>query len=169
MDKALIKKYTNKYKRRITPEDFKDLQQEAAIAMWKAMERFDETKGVLEHFIARCIKGAVLNFLRDRLTTIRTPRGSDPISTFDIYANSSRDDEEFLLIDKFVHQRDDLTELPIYIEPYVQLMTNQQREVIRMTYEGYSQREVSELLGISQMTVSREIQRVRDKIIAEGC
>ena len=57
--------------------DYDDLYQVAALALVKALERFDPSRGVqFDSFVTPAMVGEVKNYFRDKSRLIRPPRGS---------------------------------------------------------------------------------------------
>ena len=47
---------------------------------------------------------------------------------------------------------------------YLNALTDKQREVAKLTFEGYKQREIAQMLGISQSAVSCRLAGARDRL-----
>ena len=52
------------------------------------------------------------------------------------------------------------------IELYERLkgLSPRQRQVVRLLYEGYSQREIADRLGVKRSTIRNHIERIRDRL-----
>jgi len=185
--------------------DYDDLYQVAALALFKAVDRFDPTRGIkFVSFVTPTMVGEVKNYFRDRSRTIRMPRrGTQLIRQIetakeellqelhrmprvDELAEKLGLTEEEILeaietggalnvvsLDYTPEGDEDAAPLDNYLGTEDQgyssfenndavrramaLLDDRQKEIIRMRYfENMSQREVADVLGISQMTVSRE-------------
>lgn len=76
-------------------EPIEDLIQVGSIGLIKAFGKFDRNKrNSPAGLIRSCVKGEISHYLRDRVTTIRTPRGNPPkrISSLDIPVSESKGD-----------------------------------------------------------------------------
>ena len=57
--------------------DYDDLYQTAALACVRALKAFDPARGLkFSTYVTPSVTGVVRNFLRDKATLMRTPRGS---------------------------------------------------------------------------------------------
>ena len=60
--------------------DYDDLYQVAALALVKALERFDPARGIqLDSFVTPTMVGEVKNYFRDKSRLIKPPRGSSEV------------------------------------------------------------------------------------------
>ena len=79
-----------------------DLQQEAWLALWRARDRIDTTRGTAEAYVSRLAKGAVQHYFRDRYAMIHLPRwkweaGDRPPEVLSLDALEGDDEEGGIL------------------------------------------------------------------------
>ncbi len=143
-----------------------DLIQEGMIAYWKAAENYDPEKGVpLKGYAAACISGRVKNFIRDKTRLIRTPRdGKSEHYTFQSEYFTVVDSDNNETVNFAMVSEDDLTDSEMYLSAYYDLLNERELKIIEMSLDGYSQHQIAPVMGISQMTVSRTVQKIREKI-----
>lgn len=51
-----------------------------------------------------------------------------------------------------------------YIEVFMDGLDDSQKEIVKYLYEGRTQAEIAELIGVNQSTVSRRIDSIREKV-----
>lgn len=139
------------------------------IGLIKAIQSFDEGKGKLSTYAARCIENELLMMLREekkrsREISLYEPIGTDKegneISLFDVV--ESREEQ----IDKICEVKDDLQKLKVCLQ---NKLTNREYEIITRRYglEGRkeeTQREIAKDLGISRSYISRIEKRALEKL-----
>jgi RNA polymerase sigma-B factor len=191
--------------------DAEDLEQVAALALMKAMNRFDPEAGRFEHYAAATISGELKRHLRDRCWSVRVPRGlqesvlevsrvSRELSqqlgrmpdTEDIaretgwekpavleamqagvaFRSSSLDaprstDSEATILDTLGGPDADLdlAEQWHAVAPALERLPERERSILYLRfYEDLTQSEIAEIVGVSQMHVSRLLNRALEKL-----
>ncbi len=161
----VVKKYVNQEKNRTLDE----LISVGTIGLMKAVTSFDEKKGKLSTYAAKCIDNELLMLLRgDKKTTkevsLYEPIGADgdgnEISLYDVIESDER------LIDVQCELNDDVEKLKVLIES---VLSKREGEIIVRRYGLYghrelTQREVAKRLGISRSYVSRIEKKALDKL-----
>lgn len=197
--------------------DYDDLYQVAALALTRAIERFDPDRGVkLASFVTPGMVGEVKNYFRDKSRLIRPPRragelarmvdaarerltqelGRSPrvdeiadfagISEDDVLEameaaaaqpvsldmQTSSDDEDLKLSSVLGFEEKGFAEFENadLLRRSMQALSDQQREIIRLRFfENRSQRETAQIIGVSQMSISRAERSALEKMrIAMG-
>ncbi len=200
--------------------DYDDLYQVGALALFKALERFDTDKGVkFVTFATPTVVGEIKNFFRDRSRLINIPRRSGAllkkieqvkdelvhelhrmptaqeladalgesietvletlemkgaISPVSLDMPASDEDEAFSLhsVLGFEEGGYQAVEARDMIQRAMKGLSENERQIIVERFiHNRSQREVAQMMGVSQMTVSRSekkaVERFR-KLIEEG-
>lgn len=151
----VLKKYLCKLSDRFIRQYIEDLRQVALIGLWKACMRFDSSKGfTFSTYAVRIIQGELSIYVEtitrsrrkggtQKIISLETPT-DDGLTVGDLLPAPEKEDITWILDDK--------------------RLTERQRTIARMKYEGYSQAEIGEKMGLRQTTISREIKRIADKL-----
>jgi RNA polymerase sigma factor (sigma-70 family) len=139
--RSLARRYANK------GEPLDDLEQVASVGLLKAIDRFDLDREVkFATFAVPTIAGEIKRHFRDRGWMLRVPREVQELN-----ARLSR-------------TREALTR-DLGRAPTVDELAPREREILRLRFfEGLTQREIADEVGISQMHVSRLIRRSVDAL-----
>lgn len=129
-------------------ERLDDLVQVGALALVRAVDRCDPSRRELSAYLARCVEGEVLNYLRDRASVIRRPRRPSapllPLLEID---------------DDLPAEGPELDEAPLdraAVAAAARALDERERWILlRIYFQDRSQAEVAAELGISQAHVSR--------------
>jgi RNA polymerase sigma-B factor len=191
--------------------EYDDLYQVASLALLKALERYDITRGFkFSSFATPTIVGEIKNYFRDKSRMIRLPRkeseyikkienaktqltnslGRSPVpaeiaeylgiteeqvlelmesgystktASLDFYIDNEGETDLMAVIGR--EEKDyGLIEDRDFIERVMETLDEQERMVIRERfYNGKSQREISEKMGVSQMYISRMERRIIER------
>ncbi|HCS75828.1 MAG TPA: B/F/G family RNA polymerase sigma-70 factor [Clostridiales bacterium] len=201
----IAKKFTNR------GIEYDDLFQVASLALIKALERYDVTKGFkFSSFATPTIVGEIKNYFRDKSRIIRLPRkesefikkienaksyllnqfGRSPTpeeigeylgitseqvleliesncstktASLDYYIDNEGETDLMAVIGN-EEKNYQLIEDRDFIQRVMSTLTEQERKVINERfYNGRSQREISEEMGVSQMYISRMERRVLER------
>ena len=147
-----------------------DLIQVGALGVLKAIDLYKvEDKGSFKTYVSICIKGKILQFLRDKAYTIKPPRDLKENETRNIIsldeAVFSADGAETVL-DRISDEDFEQTyENKKMIEFALNKLANQEKEAIYKYYiEGLKKKEIAQELGVSAMQVTRLIKRALKKM-----
>lgn len=145
------------------PQDFisqhgDDLKQEGLIGLWKASERFDESRGnKFTSYAVSLIRGYMLIYIE---TVYRSKRKGEKLQFVSLDAEYFKD----VTFHAAIPTKGEEDELWILTD---NRLTEEERKLVRLIYEGYTQKEIAGLLGIKQPTVSRRILLIKEKLIEE--
>ncbi len=202
---AISRKFTNR------GIDYDDIRQVAAIALIKAVERFDPEKGVkFISYATPTIIGEIKRFFRDKGSIIRIPRQiyevykkvnqakehlsnvlqrSPKVDEIAQYLNigeeavleiiESRNAGSVQSFDNNAHSEDELElnetigendstyekiENRDFLEKSMDRFSQSEKEFIKARYfEGMTQKQIADKLGVSQMYISRMERRILSK------
>lgn len=202
---------------RFGSEPYDDLKQVAQLALLKAVDRYDPTRGIpFTGFATPTILGELKRHFRDRTWAVRVPRGThdllmevekatakltvelqrspsvaeiaerlavEPIEVLEaLEADGNRkplsfdvgtdDEEEGSTLGELFGEEDtgfDLAEHRCAIAAVIGDLDDRERELLRLRFEeDMTQSEISEILGVSQMQVSRLLRRILAKVRARA-
>lgn len=138
-----------------------DYIQEGMIGLWKALKRFDSSRGVrFSTFAVICILGEVRSYIRREMRRPTTYSLDFPITEEGDYTlgdtlYSDCDMFEDRLLNKIDTERD-LLHLKNQIDDIG-------RNILYLKIEDKSQREIAEELGVSRTKVFNEIKSIKEK------
>lgn len=156
---GLLHNRTNKY---IAHTLYDDIFQEAQIALWRAYKRYNKPNNEFMTFAYSWIWGAISTFLRDYNKTHVRNRAIDVVMSIDKSIN--KEDDIYLkdiIKDDYDLQKEILKKSEI--NDILSQVTDRQRKILIMIARGYSQSEISKLLGITRQGVNEHLRRVRSK------
>lgn len=148
----IVKKYQS------SEDDTEDLISIGTIGLIKAVSTFEEHKGKLVTYAAKCIENELLMFMRSKKKTSRETSYYEPIGT-------DKEGNEIHLLDIIESQeRDAFTQISLKsdsLKAYAlleEILTERERQVLVMRYglydqREYTQREIAQMLGISRSYV----------------
>jgi RNA polymerase sigma factor (sigma-70 family) len=128
--------------------DLEDIQQEAVIAVWLALKRFDSDKASLRTFVERVVTSTVQSQLRRSRAAKRTKR--------DLPARATGSLELLVRID-----------FQLDLRSVLRGLTTQDRQVAYLVCE-YRAAEVARILNVSRASVHRSIHRIRTTLQEVG-
>lgn len=144
------KKIKEKTPKAIVRNNEDDIIQEGLVGLWLAAERFDETRGTqFATYATPYIGGYIKKYIADE-TGMRKRTEQPTIVSLDV---PSGDTTWLECIP--APETEDVT----WILESDQL-NDFQKAVARMTYEGYSQREIEQALGKSRTTVGTTLKQI---------
>ncbi len=161
----IVKKYQS------AEDDTEDLISIGTIGLIKAVSTFDEGKGKLATYAAKCIENELLMFMRSKKKTSRETSYYEPIGT-------DKEGNEIHLLDIIEsEERDAFTQISLKTDSQKaydllgKVLTERERRVLVMRYGLYgqrvsTQREIAKSLGISRSYVSRIEKKAVEKLRA---
>jgi RNA polymerase sigma factor (sigma-70 family) len=125
-----------------------DLEQEALIGVWRAIERFDQSRASLRTFVERIVSNRIASNLRRARAGKRTKPPD--------YGPLVESPPMFVTV-----------ELRLDIDCALATLGRRERKVARLL-EGYRPAEIARVLGISRAAVYRIIDTIRETFIEAG-
>lgn len=151
MEEALIKRYRyivdvvlNKYRIYYDREEFEQI---AMIALWQALENFDERKGGLESYLYSMIRFTISKALQKKYVDIE---------------HTAISDERFQFISSNEYENDFVK---VMVRELLSLLREEDRNIIELSYiYGLTNKEISKLLGKSEESVKKKRNRIIKKL-----
>jgi len=147
--------------------ELNDLIQEGMIGLSNAINDYEENKDIkFITFANVCIERQLLNFLRDinrhKHQVLNTSVSIDAenkggITLLDILNddNNPSPEDTFMLNEEQKELKDEIKEV----------LTEKEKEVFDLRYEGFTYQEIARLLNMSKKAVDGTISRIKQKII----
>ena len=130
-----------------------DFQQIARLGLWKACLRYDETKGKFSTYAVPAIENEIKMELR------KMSRKPIEISLDDFVKDTS-DDADRLTISGICMGEQDVEFIDTtWVDKE---LTNRQKRILSLLYDGMVQADIAREIGISQTTVSKEVAKIRN-------
>ncbi len=142
-------------------ENYKDdIVSSGMLGLVKAANAFDEMRGVkFSTYAARCITNEMLMFIRrmnrqvPHEVSLYAPVGTDEKGHTLCYADILECDGD--CPEKAIAS--------LTVESFIRKQSETDREIIDALRQGYKQREIADMLGVKQSTVSRKIRRIKQR------
>ena len=135
-----------------------DVVQVGLIGLWRACEVYDPNKGKFSTIAVFYIKNEILNFLtRDYKKGFCKDSLDEQISNTDLCKNDIIYDETYEI------PVDDISSKKI-IEDYIKMKDGQARKILQLLLNGYTQKEISDIIGTSRMYVHNVIKEIRTEL-----
>lgn len=136
-------------------ENYKeDIISEGMLGLCKAADTFDESRGVrFSTYAAMCIRNAMLMFIR------KTSKHYPHEVSLNMVIGRDAEDSVLTLAD--VIEDEIITR--IMLKEFEEKQTPKDRRILREIRQGKKQREIGEIVGMSQAQVSRRIRKMREK------
>ena len=130
-----------------------DFQQIARLGLWKACLRYDETKGRFSTYAVPAIENEIKMELR------KMSRKPIEISLDDFVKDTS-DDADRLTISGICMGEQDVEFIDTtWVDKE---LTERQKRILSLLYDGMVQADIAKEIGISQTTVSKEVAKIRN-------
>jgi RNA polymerase sigma-B factor len=186
---SLVRSLARRYSYR--GEQLEDLVQIGAIGLIKAIDRFDLNRGVeLTTYATPNIIGEIKRHFRDKGWSVRVPRGLQELNvqlsrlveqltvqlgrspTITELAKAAGVEEEEVLealeSGRTEEHQYDVSEDRAVLAPGFRVLDERERKILHLRFfEGLTQSQIAQQVGISQMHVSRLIRRSLEKIREE--
>lgn len=146
----------------VSDPEFDDLVQEGSIGLLKACNTFEPSKGSkFSSYACTCIRNNILMYLRTR----RRQSKLETISS-DTIISDPRDPQGSTRLIDLIEDQGSSVDNKVAMSLMIRALKSEcpkYKDVLRLTYEGYNQREIGERLGFSQSHVSRIQSRLYSK------
>lgn len=146
----------------VSDNEFEDLVQEGSLGLVKACNTYDPSKGFkFSTYACICIRNNILMYLRTR----RRQSKLETISS-DTFIINPRDPQEAIRMIDLLEDPGSSVECKVATSLLIEalkLECPKYKDILRLAYEGYNQREIGERLGVSQSCVSR----IRSKLCSK--
>lgn len=130
-----------------------DFQQIARLGLWKACLRYDENKGKFSTYAVPAIENEIKMELRKK------SRKPIEISLDDLIRDTSDDTDGLTIFGICMGDQDVGFVDTIWADKE---LTERQKRILSLLYNGMFQDDVAREIGISQTTVSREVAKIRN-------
>lgn len=146
--------------------ELEDIVQEGMIGLYKAIKNFSENKSTFKTFAVTCIKHQIQSAIKKANTKKNAPL-SNSVSLQSFSDNS--DDEQFLPVnlimqvspDERVVEKENYQNLVLTIK---KALSKKEFEVLRYYLQGYSYKEIAEILKISGKSIDNSLTRIKSKL-----
>ena len=146
--------------------ELEDIVQEGMIGLYKAIKNFSENKSTFKTFAVTCIKHQIQSAIKKANTKKNAPL-SNSVSLQSFSDNS--DDERFLPVnlimqvspDERVVEKENYQNLVLTIK---KALSKKEFEVLRYYLQGYSYKEIAEILKISGKSIDNSLTRIKSKL-----
>ena len=150
-----------------------DMMQYALLQVVESVDKFDSTKGDLRKFIAGIVYNSYKTYVRDN-----EYRGKDLFTSLDENVNDGEEKETTLLDtigdNDLKYQNIEYVELmkefdneieKRNVNKYNKINAKELHFIIDMLMEGYKQKEISIMLSISNVTINKKINLIKEIIL----
>lgn len=132
-----------------------DVKSSGFIGLYVACQRYDESMAEFSTFAVPYIRGYMLKYIQDQLKS----RNKNKINFDYLEDVVSRDGNNTLTLADILPAEE---KIDVNWILYDNRLDEKQRKVLKLTYEGYNQRETGEKIGLTQVQISRILKKVRD-------
>ena len=130
-----------------------DFQQIARLGLWKACLRYDENKGKFSTYAVPAIENEIKMELRKK------SRKPIELSLDDLIRDTSDDADGLTIFGIFMGDQDVGFVDTIWADKE---LTERQKRILSLLYNGMVQDDIAREIGISQTMVSREVAKIRN-------
>ncbi|NQZ57006.1 MAG: sigma-70 family RNA polymerase sigma factor [Lentisphaeraceae bacterium] len=139
----------------INDNDIDDLFQKISLRLWKALPKYDSSKGKFRSWLSKVVRNEVLNYFRSKKS-----KNED----FEV-VNEALNDEPAL--DKLIEDEWEKYILTMALENLEKIFSGQAIKVFRLSLAGYSNQKISEETDIKLESVKVLKSRVKGRCIEE--
>ena len=146
----------------VSDQEFDDLVQEGSLGLVKACDTYDPSKGFkFSTYACICIRNNILMYLRTRCRQSKLKTISS-----DTFISNPQDPQVATRRIDLIEDPGSSVECKVDTSLLIEALKSEcpeYKDVLRLTYEGYNQREIGERLGVSPSSVSRIQSKLRSK------
>lgn len=146
LDEEIILKLKS-YCKKLTPIYYEDLLHDSILKIYSNKNKFDDSKGVFQHWCYRVTRNCFLDGLRK--SSNRIEHNSLDIKDYNSFYNPS------------IELNIDLNDIYNSIDNFCDEETS---HIIRMYIRGFKSREIAEILNINENTVRGKTRKVINKM-----
>lgn len=129
--------------------DKEDLTQEGFMGLWKAIKTFNESKHLkFSTYAIICIDNQIKMFLRNKKK----------------FVNFS--DTDYIDNYNFTENKFDFSKIEYDI--LVKKLSSSQKYILQKLYQGITQQEIADELGVSQATIGRKFKQIKEIINSDN-
>lgn len=167
--KPIIEMKASKFKNYVESRgyDYNDLIQEGMMGLSKAIKDFSEKKNTqFSSFANLCIDRHISSFIRN-IDRDKHKLLNNSISIDTTYNSIGKPLIEILLDNKNVDPEETFIKFEDQTELYSQIkesLTDSENEVFDLRIQGFSYKEIADILGITEKSVGGSITRIRNKV-----
>ena len=163
--KSLVVKIARSYF--ILGGEMEDIVQEGMIGLYKAIKGYDNKKNAsFKTFATMCIKHQIQSAIKTANAKKNAPL-SNSVSLQSFSENS--DDEDFLPVnlifqispDEKIINREEYKTL---LENIKKMLSNKEMQVLKLYLKGYTYKEISNILKISEKSIDNSLSRIKTKL-----
>lgn len=163
--KSLVVKIARSYF--ILGGEMEDIVQEGMIGLYKAIKGYDNKKNAsFKTFATMCIKHQIQSAIKTANAKKNAPL-SNSVSLQSFSENS--DDEDFLPVnlifqispDEKIINREEYKTL---LENIKKMLSNKEMQVLKLYLKGYTYKEISNILKISEKSIDNSLSRIKSKL-----
>jgi RNA polymerase sporulation-specific sigma factor len=138
--------------------DDEDMIQAGMIGLWKAIKTYDKTKAAFSTYAAKVIKSQILMELRP----VRKNNKLNPVSIETLIIS----EEEITLGDVIEDKTDCFAEICNLesIQQKIKTLSDREKYILRLTYNGETQRSIGRKLGISRTGINRILKKIKNQL-----
>lgn len=158
---GLVKLAMKKLNIELCDEDMFSL---GTIGLIESMNTFDPDRGF--QFSTYATQAIIHKLLRERRKSYRQKQGLAIIFSLDekrILDNGDEISYADMIPDKTCFEEDIL--LKLYFEKEIGSLTKSEKEVLKLRLEGKSQSDIATIIGVSQVTISNILRKIKNKKI----
>lgn len=156
----ILKNRANRYSN-VVGVDTEDFVQEGMIALFKAVKNFDGRMGIqFNTYAVTCINNSMTSAIKTHMRNAGQTSSFPSGDSLDLEMRVPAQNAPMLLEDMYILQEDS----QVFADQIQSLLSNFERQVLRLYLRGNSYLEISGLLSTTTKAVDNALQRIRKKL-----